>query len=679
MLNNKIYNSIDKSLSKKLILALLGISVFSIIIITLTIYFMMKMNVSFILSDDLKSKNNIIYDMINTGYEDFESELTNIAENGTRITKSLVASNNPNAKKVAEEVLLSQKIGKNGYIYAINSQGVIQFHPKKELIGNNLIKHQFIKDSIKNKSGTIEYKWANPGEKAPRSKIIGLSYYEPFDWIISASAYTEDFTHKSFSLKSPIKEKIKSIKVGDTGSIFIINSSGDILLHKDQEGKNISNLDYIKDIIKKKNGTTEYKHNKENNIAVFRYFEPLDWYIVTGGNYTDIIDSAMKSVRLTIFVIIIFFIILISILVTLTLNKLIIKPVKQAEIMTNQLKNGDLTISTEFKTNDEIGVLIQSVGEIINSFKEIFISLKLNIYELSESSTKMSSVSKNLAEMSQDQASSVEESSAALQETIDSMDKIAETASTVYQNVDKNASKMSDMASEAKSSFTEATEVSNLMIKTASDASQGQQDLNDMVVEMQKIKNSTSKIAEIISIISDISDQVNLLSLNAAIEAARAGEHGRGFAVVADEISKLADQTSESAKTITSLVNDGNKQVDLGTKIVDRTASTFRIIIQNIELVKNSMSKFSETLKRLADMASDARGRTDNIKKLANEISNATNEQKTSTREVSSTVDKINESSQQLASFAETISQSSEEINTISIELSNFIAKFKVK
>ncbi len=679
MINTNIYKTIDKSLSKKLIIVILGISISSLIIITISIYFMLKKNISYILSEDLKSKNNIIYDMVNTGFEDFESELTNIAENGTRITKSLVASNIPNAKKTAEEILLSHKIGKNGYIYAINSQGVIQFHPKKEMVGSNVIKNQFVKDSIKNKSGIIEYKWANPGEKTPRSKIIGLSYFEPFDWIISASAYTEDFTFKSFSLKSSLKEKIKNIKVGDKGSIFIVTSSGDILLHKDQEGKNLGNVDYIKEIIKKKNGAIEYKINKENNIAVFRYFEPLDWYIVTGGNYSDIIDSSMKTVRLTIIVFIIFFIILISILVRIALNKLIIKPVKQAEIMTSQLKDGDLTISTDFKTNDEIGILIQSVGEIINSFKEIFISLKLNIYELGESSTKMSTVSKNLAEMSQDQASAVEESSAALQETIDSMDQIAVTASTVYQNVDKNASKMSDMASEAKSSFIEATDVSNLMIKTAADASQGQQDLNDMVVEMQKIKNSTSKIAEIISIISDISDQVNLLSLNAAIEAARAGEHGRGFAVVADEISKLADQTSESAKTITSLVNDGNKQVDLGTKIVDRTASTFRLIIQNIELVKNSMSKFSETLKRLADMASDARGRTDNIKKLANEISNATNEQKTSTREVSSTVEKINESSQQLASFAETISQSSEEINTISLELTNFISKFKVK
>ncbi|TFH42805.1 MAG: hypothetical protein E4G96_02655 [Chrysiogenales bacterium] len=152
---------------------------------------------------------------------------------------------------------------------------------------------------------------------------------------------------------------------------------------------------------------------------------------------------------------------------------------------------------------------------------------------------------------------------------------------------------------------------------------------------------------EIIQIISDISEQVNLLSLNAAIEAARAGDQGRGFAVVADEISKLAEETAQSAKNITRLVREGSAQVDAGTSIVNRTALTFHKIIESIESVRSIISGFSGILKLMSDTASEARGRTDGIKNISNEISMSTKEQMATNKEMSSAVEKVNADSQE--------------------------------
>ncbi|MCY7295517.1 PAS domain-containing methyl-accepting chemotaxis protein [Alteromonas sp. a30] len=70
------------------------------------------------------------------------------------------------------------------------------------------------------------------------------------------------------------------------------------------------------------------------------------------------------------------------------------------------------------------------------------------------------------------------------------------------------------------------------------------------------------RIGNIIQTINGISDQTNLLALNAAIESARAGEAGRGFAVVADEVRNLALSTTESAKEISSLINETKEHVD---------------------------------------------------------------------------------------------------------------------
>jgi signal transduction histidine kinase len=52
------------------------------------------------------------------------------------------------AKSKASSFLLSQKIGESGYIYVLSREGKILVHPKKELVGVDLTKHDFIKNQL---------------------------------------------------------------------------------------------------------------------------------------------------------------------------------------------------------------------------------------------------------------------------------------------------------------------------------------------------------------------------------------------------------------------------------------------------------------------------------------------------------------------------------------------------
>ena len=95
---------------------------------------------------------------------------------------------------------------------------------------------------------------------------------------------------------------------------------------------------------------------------------------------------------------------------------------------------------------------------------------------------------------------------------------------------------------------------------------------------------SVGEITTAVNFITSIAQQTNLLSLNASIEAARAGEAGRGFAVVANEISSLADQSSESAKQIESLL--------------DALVSDSKRSMEKMEEVKAHLQEQQEHLKK---------------------------------------------------------------------------------
>lgn len=683
----KFFTGINSSLLKKIVIYLMGIFISTLIVSMIILSLIIKNRSETTTSDHLEAYGDLLYTLVENSYDTFKQNLVEEAEHNLTMCEKIYRQNPAGAEGVLRDLLLSTKVGKSGYIYCVDSYGVIKVHPKKELINTNIFKHQFIQDTIKNKKGFIEYSWANPGEKTPRSKAVGIAYFRPLDWHIIVSSYLDEFldTHTSDKTDKDkdhpsLKKKLRGLKIGDQGYAYLMNGKGDLILHPKLEGKNISHFDFIKHILDTKNGVHTYDWEGSKKLVAYKYFKPLDLIIAAGSYYDDFLGSTFTAIVITAFIVTILSSIAVFFLVMRIVTKIIINPITHVTRIAEAIRSGDYSAQIEQSSQsskDEIGKMMDALSGMLENLKGIIETLADNIEHLSASSEKMEGISVKMSSMSQDQAASMEETAASLEETQASMEQIASRTETQYNNVDLNAERMGRMAEDARISYDEAIPVSSLMSKTASEASNGEKDLNRMVEEMQNIKESTLKIAEIIKIISDISEQVNLLSLNAAIEAARAGDHGRGFAVVAAEISKLADETASSAKLIANLVKEGNTQVDSGTEIVNRTAQTFHQIIESIEKSTVSMSKFSETLKLVAESSSEARRRTDGIKQIANEISVAANEQMSTTREISKTIEKVNYSSQELVTFADIILRTAEEIGIISKSLQEQLKKFK--
>ncbi len=208
--------------------------------------------------------------------------------------------------------------------------------------------------------------------------------------------------------------------------------------------------------------------------------------------------------------------------VTMTLRRILIRPMSLLLGHAEAIANGDLTRAIVLRQQDEI-------GRLADAFRQM--GLQLNDVVLTAKTT-----ADTIAASSQQTRTSVEEMS-------QGTNKQAATAEEV-------SSSMEEMAANIRQNASNALQTEKIATQAAEHPGMSGEAVAEAVDAMQKI-------AKDIAIIDDIAKQTRLLSLNATIEAARAQEYGKGFGVVAAEVRSLAERSQEAAIRISHLAASG--------------------------------------------------------------------------------------------------------------------------
>lgn len=294
---------------------------------------------------------------------------------------------------------------------------------------------------------------------------------------------------------------------------------------------------------------------------------------------------------------------------------------------------------------------INNIVDKFNQYTKKVLNLIAEYVSISEKTTK---VTKDISLQSEQLRTSASEVAATVQSIAESVNNQAVETGNVKEQIESFANQVSDIDKNANKSI-EVADSTKKIVQQSFDS------FKEIVYKIETLKDRNEKVSSdiealgfaaieistITETVDSISSQTHLLALNASIEAARAGEAGRGFAVVADEVSKLADESSSSAKKIKDLLSNITDEIKT---LQLRMNEQSKFIEQNVAYAVDSISKAEIIDKALFE----------NIQSVEI-IASLTKSQRESIKSIIESIEIINDVTQQNAAVTEEITASTQE------------------
>ena len=279
------------------------------------------------------------------------------------------------AKDAFQEYVLEHVIGESGYIVALrpeNEQIWIDIHP--HVRGTDCSFNQGCQEWVVQKNGYNEYEWQNPDDNKSRQKVGYFQYFEPWNWIVGATSYKDEFT--GLVKIDALRELIEPFRIMENGYFFVMDDNFKMLIHPEIEGEYVYNLQneegaYIaQEAINNLNDFYYYRWKNPNEeverekVLYAKILDDFNWYIFASGYLEDI--TAPVKVLLYFRLVFIIAVAFILLFITLLLSRSLTRPLDTMIQGLNTFYKEKKVFNMAFNSVQELN----AVGHAIESMTE---------------------------------------------------------------------------------------------------------------------------------------------------------------------------------------------------------------------------------------------------------------------------------------------------------------------
>lgn len=517
------------------------------------------------------------------------------------------------------QLLSNTKIGKNGYVLLLDSEGNAIVAPGKDMLGKNMKSNVWLKEVFEKYRGSFA--------SNINGKDVILSYLtvEKTGWKLIGIMPKEELEKEVLPIRNNFNKLLIIVAGWGLLASLILASLMNIAFLKPIKAT-------IKLMGKAENGDLGVRAEVKSGDEVGQLLNSFNNMIV-GQN------SILNQVKET------------------------------ADVLSSSSEQAStISLNSYDISQSQSGSMVE-LTQTIEDMSRSITDVTCNISEIANSTEGITSSMKEMGQAAEDIANSAVDTSEAMSKVTESLQELDIAITAINQNsniANKHGKSTVEIALQGK-------KIVDSTIQEMDNIDLAMQDMTKVIADLGK---SAVQIGEIVEVIDDIAEQTNLLSLNASIEAARAGEHGRGFAVVASAIGRLAEKSSESTKDIEKLIKQMQEIVNNAVKSADASAEKIK---SGASLVNDTGNAFTniygaiEETTRLINQIAVATGEeykacnsiTESIIKVGDltmHVSAASEQQLAIVEEIIRSMERVNALSHEVAGYAEEQAANSEEI-----------------